>query len=124
MIALDVVAAPPDRHVERLDSRPGLTGTGEQLAAHRREPVAVWQRAVEVVERPQTRSGAVPLGQCDRRRQPHGHRLPAVRGELLARAGDVRAAVEALDVAIERCGNDVEREHLTRRRDELASRRE
>ena len=49
---------------------------------------------------------------------PHSHRLPAVRGELLARAGENAAAVEALDLAIERCGNEVERDHLVRRRDE------
>ena len=50
---------------------------------------------------------------------PHSHRLPAVRGELLARAGDDAAAVEALDLAIARCQNEVERDHLTRRCDDL-----
>ena len=35
-----------------------------------------------------------------------------MRGELLARAGEHAAAVEALDLAIARCGNDVERDHL------------
>ncbi|KGN34221.1 ECF subfamily RNA polymerase sigma-24 subunit [Knoellia sinensis KCTC 19936] len=45
-----------------------------------------------------------------------GHRLPAVRGELLARAGDAQAARVALDEAIALCDNDVERRHLESRR--------
>jgi predicted RNA polymerase sigma factor len=45
-----------------------------------------------------------------------------VRGELLARAGEDAAALEALDVAIARCANDVERDHLTRRRNDLRGR--
>jgi predicted RNA polymerase sigma factor len=47
---------------------------------------------------------------------PTSHRVPAVRGELLARLGDAAAAARALDVAIARCGNDVERAHLEVRR--------
>ncbi len=47
---------------------------------------------------------------------PGSHRVAAVRGELHARRGDTAAAVEALDVAIARCGNEVELEHLVRRR--------
>jgi hypothetical protein len=44
--------------------------------------------------------------------------------DLLARVDESAAAVEALDLAIERCGNDVERDHLVRRRDELVAGRE
>lgn len=40
------------------------------------------------------------------------HRLPAVRGDLARRAGDVALARHSYRSAIERCGNDVERAHL------------
>ena len=79
--------------------------------------------AVALAERDGPRAGLDALDDLDAA-LPHSHRLPAVRGELLARAGDDAAAVEALDVAIARCANDVEREHLTRRRDELRPGRE
>jgi len=46
----------------------------------------------------------------------HSHRLPSVRAELLARAGDVEAADAAYALAIERCGNDAERALLRARR--------
>jgi len=93
------------------------------LAALNPSPAVRLAAAVALAERDGPRAGLRALDDLDGA-LPHSHRLPAVRGELLARAGEPRAAVEALDVAIARCGNDVEREHLTRRRDELASRRE
>ena len=49
---------------------------------------------------------------------PEGHRLPAVRAELLVRAGRPDEARSGFDLAIARCGNEVEREHLSRRRQE------
>jgi len=49
---------------------------------------------------------------------PDGHRLPAVRAELLVRAGRPEEAAEQFDLAVARCGNEVEREHLSRRRQE------
>lgn len=51
----------------------------------------------------------------------HHHRLPAVRGELLARAGRRDEALAALDEAVRRCANAVERAHLERRRDAVAA---
>ncbi len=48
-----------------------------------------------------------------------GHRLPAARAELLARAGRPEEARTAYEVAIGRCGNEVERAHLSERRDSL-----
>ena len=45
-----------------------------------------------------------------------GHRLPSARAELLVRAGRSDEARTAYDAAIELCGNDVERDHLERRR--------
>ncbi len=88
------------------------------LVALNPSPAARLAAAVALAERDGPHAGLRALDDLDGA-LPHSHRLPAVRGELLARAGEPRAAVEALDVAIERCGNDVEREHLSRRRDEL-----
>ena len=93
------------------------------LVALNPSPAVRLAAAVALAERDGPRAGLLALDDLDGA-LPNSHRLPAVRGELLARAGEPRAAVEALDVAIGRCGNDVEREHLTRRRDELADRRE
>jgi RNA polymerase sigma-70 factor (ECF subfamily) len=50
---------------------------------------------------------------------PDGYRLPAVRAELLLRAGRSGEATREFDVAISRCANDVERAHLERRRADL-----
>ncbi len=47
------------------------------------------------------------------------HRLPAVRGELLARLGEHAAAAQLLEEAIALCRNEVEQAHLRLRRDEL-----
>jgi RNA polymerase sigma-70 factor (ECF subfamily) len=74
--------------------------------------------AVAIAERDGPRAGLAALDGLDAE-LPRSHRLPAVRGELLARAGERAAAVSALDVAIGRCENDVEREHLLRRREQL-----
>jgi RNA polymerase sigma-70 factor (ECF subfamily) len=46
-----------------------------------------------------------------------GHRLPAARAELLARAGRPEDARAQYEQAIELCGNEVERAHLSERRD-------
>jgi RNA polymerase sigma-70 factor (ECF subfamily) len=51
---------------------------------------------------------------------PHSHRLPAVRAELLTRAGDRDGADAAYGIAIERCANDAERALLEARRAALA----
>ena len=88
------------------------------LVALNPSPAVRLAAAVALAERDGPQAGLRALDDLDGA-LPHSHRLPAVRGELLARAGEPRAAVEALDLAIERCGNEVEREHLTRRRDEL-----
>lgn len=48
-----------------------------------------------------------------------GHRLPAVRAELLARAGRIDPAMQSLDTAIVLCVNESERAHLTGRRRRL-----
>jgi len=51
---------------------------------------------------------------------PLGHRLPATRAALLARSGQVAAAVAAYDLALDRCGNESESRHLRHERDLLS----
>ncbi len=76
--------------------------------------------AVALAERDGPAAGLVALEGLDAE-LPTSHRVPAVRGELLARLGETAAAVDALEVAIGRCRNDVERAHLTARRDDLVA---
>ena len=93
------------------------------LVALNPSPAVRLAAAVALAERDGPAAGLAALDDLDDA-LPHSHRLPAVRGELLGRAGENAAAVEALDLAIARCRNEVEREHLTRRRDELAAARD
>jgi predicted RNA polymerase sigma factor len=88
------------------------------LVALNPSPAVRLAAAVALAERDGPRAGLAALDGLDSE-LPRSHRLPAVRGELLARAGQRAAAVSALDVAIGRCENDVERDHLQRRREEL-----
>jgi RNA polymerase sigma-70 factor, ECF subfamily len=76
-------------------------------------------RAVAVAEDQGPRAGLALLEGLDDA-LPTGHRLPATRAALLARAGDAAAARAAYDVAIERCGNDSESRHLVRERESLS----
>lgn len=83
-------------------------------------PVVALNRAVAVAE---VEGPAAGLALVDRLELPHDHLLPAVRADLLRRAGRDQEAVAAYDAAIERCGNERERAFLRRRRDESAGRR-
>jgi len=100
-----------------------ICGHYDALVALNPSPAVRLAAAVALAERDGPRAGLDALDELDAA-LPHSHRLPAVRGELLARAGEPAAAVEALDLAIARCGNDVERDHLSRRRAELLAGRE
>ncbi|WP_425956555.1 RNA polymerase sigma factor [Xylanimonas sp. McL0601] len=84
----------------------------DELLALGDSPVVRLNRAVAVAERDGAEAGLEALDGVALR----GHRLPAVRGELLARAGRADEAREAFDCAIALCGNDAERELLRRRR--------
>lgn len=77
--------------------------------------------AVAIAERDGPAAGIDALDGLDAA-LPTSHRVPAVRGELLARLGRDAEAVDALTIAIERCANDVERAHLAARREDLVSR--
>ena len=76
-----------------------------------RSPVVRLNRAVAVAEADGPLAGLALLDGLDL----PGHRLPAVRGELLRRAGREPEARAALARALELCGNDAERAHLEER---------
>ncbi|GAA4873721.1 RNA polymerase sigma factor [Serinicoccus chungangensis] len=89
----------------------------DQLLEVSPSPPARLARAVAVAEAHGPRAGLAAL---DGLEVPGSHRVAAVRAELLARVGEVPAALEQLDTALAACGNDTERAHLRRRRAELA----
>lgn len=78
-------------------------------------PVVRLNRAVAVGEADGPLAGLAALDRLTEAELP-GHRLPAARAELLARAGQPDAAREAYDAAIARCANEAERSHLEQRR--------
>lgn len=78
-------------------------------------PVVRLNRAVAVAEASGPGAG---LGVLDGLVLP-GHRLPAARAELLARAGRLEEARTSYDEAIGRCSNLAERAHLIERRAQL-----
>ncbi len=81
-------------------------------------PVVRLHRAVAVAEADGPRAGLALLDGLEEL-LPRSHRLPAVRGELLARAGEPEAARAELEVAIRRCRNEAELTHLRARLAEL-----
>ncbi|HYF73502.1 MAG TPA: DUF6596 domain-containing protein [Nocardioides sp.] len=91
-----------DRIVLRYEELEALTGS----------PVVRLNRAVAVAEASGPEAGLAVL---DGLALP-GHRLPAVRAELLADVGRVAEALTAYDEAIGRCANLAERAHLIERR--------
>lgn len=94
-----------DRIIERYD----------ELLALRDTPVVRLNRAVAVAEAWGAEAGLEALESV----ALPGHRLPAVRAQLLERAGRHRDAAEAYAEAIALCTHEPERADLTRRRDAL-----
>ncbi|WP_340537133.1 RNA polymerase sigma factor [Nocardioides sp. GXZ039] len=78
-------------------------------------PVVRLNRAVAVAEAEGSDAGLALLEGLDL----PGHRLPAVRAELLARAGRAREALAAYDAALGACEHEAECDHLRARRDRL-----
>jgi predicted RNA polymerase sigma factor len=95
-----------------------IAGHYAELEELTRSPVVRLNRAVAVAESDGPQAGLALLDGLDAA-LPLSHRLPAVRAELLSRAGDRRGARAAYAFAIERCANDAERALLTQRRDAL-----
>ncbi|MDF1604881.1 DUF6596 domain-containing protein [Nocardioides sp. YIM 152315] len=87
----------------------------DELLALADSPVVRLNRAVAIAE---SSDAAAGLAALDGLVLP-GHRLPAVRAELLARAGRAAEAGTAYDEAIGRCSNLAERAHLIERRAQL-----
>jgi predicted RNA polymerase sigma factor len=94
-----------DRIAARYEELEDLTGS----------PVVRLNRAVAVAE---ASGPAAGLALLDGLSLP-GHRLPAVRAELLARLDRQDEAAAAYDEAIGRCSNLAERAHLIERRARL-----
>ncbi|MEV0797892.1 DUF6596 domain-containing protein [Kribbella sp. NPDC050281] len=84
----------------------------EELESMTGSPVVRINRAVALAEAEGPAAGLCLLDGL----QVPGHRLPAVRAELLARAGRPEEAVTAYDAALAACDNAAERDHLTHRR--------
>jgi len=101
-------ATAPSPEATRWDRITTLYAALEQVSP---SPAVRVARAVAVAEVEGPRAGLALIDGLDL----PGHRLPAVRGELLARAGDVDAARSALALAISVCDNEIERQHLERR---------
>lgn len=86
----------------------------DELVAIAPTPVAQLNRAVALAERDGPAVGLEAL----RGVAVPGHRLPAVRAELLARSGRRAEALRSYDAAIASCRNEAERRHLQERRAE------
>lgn len=97
---------------------PRIAALYAELETHTGSPVVRMNRAVAVAEAAGPVAGLRLLDGLDQQ-LPTSHRLPAVRAELMVRAGRTVEAMAHLDVAVARCGNDVERAHLERRRSEI-----
>lgn len=89
----------------------------DELLALTGSDVVRLNRAVAVAEARGAPAGLAALEEL--RGSGLGHRLDAVRAELLARTGADDAARTAYDAAIARCAHEAERRHLLRRRASL-----
>src|SRR5699024_5675213 len=78
-----------------------------ELDALAPSPVVTLNRAVAVAEADGPCAGLALLEGLEER-MPHNHRVPAVRAELLTRAGEAEGAHSAYDRAIALCSNDAE----------------
>lgn len=88
----------------------------DELLALSDTPVVRLNRAVAVAEVSGPRAGLDALAGV----ALPGHRLPALRAELLRRAGDPDGALRAYDAALALSGSGAEHDHMRRRREELA----
>jgi RNA polymerase sigma-70 factor (ECF subfamily) len=110
LIAAEHAVAPTagETHWERIEAH------YEALEAHTQSPVVRLNRAVAAAELMGPDAGLALLEGLEEQ-LPRNHRLYAVRGELLDRAGHPAAAMAAYQLAIDLCTNDPERSYLTER---------
>ena len=97
------------RHGRSRPTGPGSRGRYRELEELTGSPVVRLNRAVAVAEADGPLAGLALLEGLEL----PGHRLPAARAELLLQAGRAADAVAAYDVAIARCDNDAEADHLS-----------
>lgn len=90
---------------------PRIVARYDELVALGDSPVVRLNRAVAVAEADGPHAGLRALDGVDL----PGHRLPGIRGELLARVGRTEEARAELARAVGSCDNDPEREHLAAR---------
>jgi RNA polymerase sigma-70 factor (ECF subfamily) len=90
---------------------PRIVERYDELVALADSPVVRLNRAVALSEADGPLAGLRALEGLDL----PGHRLPGVRGELLARVGRAEEARAELTRAVELCDNDPERAHLAAR---------
>ncbi|MFN8084223.1 MAG: DUF6596 domain-containing protein [Dermatophilaceae bacterium] len=99
---------------------PRIAGLYAALEERSPSPTVRLARAVAVAEADGPQAGLALLEDLDDS-LPHSHRLPAIRAELLCRAGRTREAGPAYQRAISLCANEAERTHLIARLAELDS---
>jgi RNA polymerase sigma-70 factor (ECF subfamily) len=91
---------------------PRIVGLYTELEEVTGSPVVRLNRAVAVAEAEGPEAGLALLTGLE---LPDSHRLPAVRAELLLRAGHQEAAVASFTEALAHCGNETERRFLLER---------
>ena len=94
---------------------PRIVARYDELLGLADSPVVRLNRAVAVGEADGPLAGLAALDGLTDAELP-GHRLPAARAELLARAGRADEARVSYAVAIEQCANEAQRTHLEERR--------
>jgi RNA polymerase sigma-70 factor (ECF subfamily) len=94
---------------------PRIVGRYDELLALEDTPVVRLNRAVAVSAADGPLAGLRALGELEL----PGHRLPGVRGQLLAEVGRIEEARTDLARAVELCDNAAERAHLTSRLEAL-----
>jgi RNA polymerase sigma factor (sigma-70 family) len=112
LIAAEHAVAP---HADATDW-PRIVARYDELVAIADSPVVRLNRAVAVAEADGPLAGLRALDGLEL----VGHRLPGVRGELLARIGRTDEARVQLELAVALCDNDAERAHLAGRLATLA----
>jgi RNA polymerase sigma-70 factor (ECF subfamily) len=115
-----IAAVHADAHSSQTTDWPQITALYGLLARLETSPMVELNRAIAVAMADGPAAGLRLLNQLDDTGQlARSHLLPAAQADLLRRLGRSTEAITAYDRAIALVGNDIEREYLTRRRDQL-----